>query len=227
MKTYKNITRQELLDSYVNTDKSVSRARLLVGVTHKTFVRALKHNGLLVKGRQSSNPFLRDKAWLRKAYVDDRRSMSDIAKEIGISRGAVHSALTWASIPTRTSEDGLKLRYPEGRWGSDTSNWRGGRRRGGSRMAYIMLYMPTHPLSDKDGYVMEHRVVMESKIGRLLTPIEIVHHINGIKDDNRPENLELVASRGEHTRKHFRDSNDVNRLRSIMMRCDNCKKHIL
>lgn len=53
---------------------------------------------------------------------------------------------------------------------------------------------------DKDGYVLiwhdnqrigEHRVIMQQKLGRKLLKNESVHHINGIRDDNHPDNLEL------------------------------------
>lgn len=66
---------------------------------------------------------------------------------------------------------------------------------------YIYRYMPDHPQAS-NGYVLEHRLVAERKLGRYLRPEEVVHHINGIKDDNRPENIAVFAQTGEHSKHH-------------------------
>ena len=67
---------------------------------------------------------------------------------------------------------------------------------------YISIYFPDHPKSNKDGYIMEHDLVMECYIGRWLKEDEIVHHINKKRNDNRIENLKLITNK-EHARLHM------------------------
>lgn len=70
------------------------------------------------------------------------------------------------------------------------------RERGGvqNEDGYVKIRYPEHPRAKATGYVLEHILVMEEMIGRHLLGEETVHHKNGIRHDNRPENLELWAS---------------------------------
>lgn len=80
------------------------------------------------------------------------------------------------------------------------TNWKGGRVVASN--GYVLLKLAGHHLADVRGYVYEHRLVAEQKLGRLLLPAEITHHVNGVKDDNRPENIEVVASVAHHRVHH-------------------------
>jgi hypothetical protein len=72
--------------------------------------------------------------------------------------------------------------------GEANGNWKGGRTR--HKAGYVMVRAPDHPRASL-GYVFEHILVAEDLLGRYLVEGESVHHINGVRDDNRPENLEL------------------------------------
>jgi hypothetical protein len=90
---------------------------------------------------------------------------------------------------------------PRAGWqrGARNSKWKGGRKH---TLGYVKLRRRDHPAADCQGYVMEHRLVMEQRIGRLLTSREVVHHVNGQKDDNVPENLWLFADDPSHRSWH-------------------------
>jgi hypothetical protein len=65
-----------------------------------------------------------------------------------------------------------------------------------------MVKMSSHPNANKDGYVAEHRLVMERHLGRLLGRNEQVHHVNLLKDDNGIKNLVLFKTASEHFKSH-------------------------
>jgi len=71
---------------------------------------------------------------------------------------------------------------------------------------YVLIKAVDHPDADVRGYVYEHRLVAEKKIGRRLFANENVHHINRDKSDNRPENLEVLTTH-EHHAEHRRFAN--------------------
>lgn len=71
---------------------------------------------------------------------------------------------------------------------------------------YIRIKVWSHPYHDKQGYVCEHRLVVEEKLKRYLLPTEVVHHKNGNKQNNRIENLEVLST-SEHRTKHNLENN--------------------
>ena len=81
--------------------------------------------------------------------------------------------------------------------GVNNHRWKGGEfvtnAAGGG---YIKELAPNHPNADASGYVMQHRLVVERELGVILTSKQRVHHKNGDRKDNRPENLELWVGIG-------------------------------
>lgn len=63
--------------------------------------------------------------------------------------------------------------------------------------------------------VLEHRIVMERHLGRLLRSEEVVHHINGNRSDNRIENLRVIENSGAHLREHGNARWDIDRAATL------------
>ena len=88
--------------------------------------------------------------------------------------------------------------------GAKCPAWKGGRR---TQNGYVFIYVPNHPFHNRHNVIQEHRIVVEQQIGRYLKPKERTHHLNGIKNDNRPRNLMAFTSESAHQRFHKNPNN--------------------
>ena len=153
----------------------------------------------------NNKKFYKNRDWLYRKYWVENLSIAEIGKEVGRPYATLHSIFERFNIPRRDRNEAQRLwhnNHPGVRRGREHHGWKGGKLR--TSAGYIQIYSPRHPNRTKcskrgfGGYVLEHRLVMEKNIGRYLFPWETVHHENGIKDDNRIENLELLPNQGKH-----------------------------
>lgn len=147
-----------------------------------------------------------DETLLRRLVEVEHLQQWKIAELLKVSRDTVGRRCKDLSLLTQRTGP---------RNGPDHPRWRGGRTI--DKDGYVLVYSPDHRSRRKHmPYVLEHRLVMERHLGRRLRPIEVVHHRNGDKQDNRLANLRLFATNGRHLQ-HELGADPVHRL------CAGCK----
>jgi len=87
------------------------------------------------------------------------------------------------------------------KWGTPERRRQRNPRRFVNGEGYVRVIVPNHPNANADGWVLEHRLVMATHLGRPLYQYEVVHHKNGNRQDNQIENLELLT-RAMHCTAH-------------------------
>jgi predicted transcriptional regulator len=205
-------TKEQVLEAYAG-EASIEKAAATLGCSVSALTRLMREYGIAAKPkarsgvRRSSIPQLNDRAWMFTQIVELGKTQQEVAAELGTTSGNVahyvrkHDLYPKAENQSEASKRWYAKRYPDGRKGPQASNWRGGRTKTGS--GYWRQYRPDHPAANRNGYVYEHRLVMEEKIGRLLKDGELVDHIDRNRSNNAPENLRLQASRSAHVKDHF------------------------
>ena len=153
---------------------------------------------------------------LGELYLDKCLGTREISEIKGCSPSLVSYRMKLASIPSRSVSEALKIAREAGKIhckrGESHPNWKGGRRK--RVHGYIQLKNPSHPRASKDGgYVFEHILVWERVHDKPLPEGWVVHHLNGITNDNRPQNLVAMPAQ-----KHRKDHQTINLARKQRIR---------
>lgn len=129
--------------------------------------------------------------------------LNEIAEMMHCSSNAVNYYLKRYGIARRSLSESHQISIKKGRAKFHSReehwNWKGGKWHSG---AYIKIPKPGHPRSDRYGFVLEHIVVWEDYYGKALPAGWVIHHLNGVKDDNHPENLAAMPNKA-HSRKEM------------------------
>jgi len=118
-----------------------------------------------------------NKEELEKLY--ETMSQREIAEKLGCTQSAISYAMKRLGMKTKTARDYRSSKNP---------HWKGGR-----FINWAGYFLVRH----NGKYVREHRLIMERMLGRPLKSTEEVHHLNGIRTDNRPENLVVIDTAKE------------------------------
>jgi len=135
----------------------------------------------------------------KELYYDKELSFGEVCQQLSISFYTLKRLFDDNGLKLRTSGEAIKLayhKYPQmGYKTGDMHPRYNGYRTYETRTGYVRVYKPDHHRSGVNGYIFEHILVWEDAHKIPLPEGWTVHHLNGIKNDNRPENLVGMPSR--------------------------------
>lgn len=177
---YAEEAKQEVLALYVDNKYSINQVVAETGVPFVTVQRWIKGANCMRSAQEArkiavaSGRIPLHKGHLlpdvKKLYLEERLSCEKIGSRLNLHRDTVARWLRRENCMRTAGETRFRGRKetPSG---------------------YIKIYHPHHHRANKDGYVLEHILIWEQTHNRPLPKGWLVHHLNGIKNDNRPENL--------------------------------------
>ena len=142
--------------------------------------------GRLVVVDRAPNPYPKNRQAMFRCRCDCGQEKVTLSQSLRSGRTKACGCLQEEKAAATIREQGALQR------GSNHPKWKGGRQL--TNQGYRVVISHDHPRRQgRTNYVFEHVLVMEDLLGRHLCPGETVHHINGVRSDNRPGNLELWA----------------------------------
>lgn len=201
-KLYRN--KEWLEQRYVKEQLSTYKIAEIYKIPSTTIYRNLKKLNISTRPHGKTGKF-KDKRWLKDKYIQEELSQEKIGLICDVSRKCITYWLNQFNISIRSKSQANIVRYKTHKSG----NYKQGRIKD-IHDGYIRVLKPNHPYASKKGYILEHRWIMEQQLNRLLKPMEVVHHKNNIRDDNKIENLELFKSQSKHISYHMKGKNHPN-----------------
>ena len=128
------------------------------------------------------------------------KKMVETRKKKG-SYKTVSTSYKKGNVPWNKGKENLKIK------GDKHPLWKGGRIK--HQRGYILIHYPNHPNATRDGYVFEHRLVMEKYLKRYLEPSEVIHHIDKDLTNNDIKNLKLFSNNSEHLKYEWKKKKEV------------------
>lgn len=176
----------------------------ICGKNYMSFKKTSQYCSNACKGKSKSKPLFEGEVEQALELYQSGLTWAQVEKTMNITpyRRREILAIIKSQMTFKSRAD-----HKPNQTGENNDNWKGGRIK---LSGYVGVKTPGHPRGRgaNNGYVLEHILVMEAYLGRYITfskthhpDNEVVHHINGIRDDNRLENLVLMLAR-EHSYLH-------------------------